>query len=213
MSNIEENLCENEMIEDDVIENVEQEDGYIPFEYKDLMWCDEEHTILKFMLHHPEYGWIPYSTSETDTGIGKKLWDLRDALEITEFERPIKSLEDVKKEKLNTLNLKASQFEKTENKEMVVTSSLGFRINADPKAKRNIDTLIELGVTTFRDYDNEIHANVSLEDLTTIKREISLNAVNLYNQKWQMEYQINTLETIEEVEKYQIHFEMLNFSL
>lgn len=122
------------------------------------------------------------------------------------------SIEETKAQKLNTLNLKASQFEQTENKEMVVTSSLGFRINADPKAKRNIDTLIELEVTTFRDYDNEIHANVSLEDLITIKREISLNAVNLYQQKWQMEYEINSLETIEEVENYQIQFEMLNFS-
>lgn len=190
----------------------EVEEIIIPFEYKDLKWCDEEHTILKFMLHHPEYGWIPYSTSENDTGIGKKLWYLRDRLEIAEFERPIKSLEDVKQQKLNTLKLKASQFEKTENKEMVVMSSLGFRINADPKAKRNVDTLIELGVCSFRDYDNNMYYNFTIEDLEIIKREISLNAVNLYNQKWKMEGEINSLETIEEVENYQIVFEMLDFS-
>ena len=123
----------------------------------------------------------------------------------------IPSLEEAKTQKLTELNSLSSELEQTENKKMVVTSSLGFRINADPKAKRNIDTLIELGVTTFRDYDNEIHNDISSEELEIIKREISLNAVNLYNQKWQMEYQINTLETIEEVEKYQIHFEMLNF--
>lgn len=184
----------------------------IPFEYKDLKWCDEEHTILKFMLHHPEYGWIPYSTSESDIGIGKKLWDLRDTLEIAEFEQPIKSLEDVKQQKLNTLKLKASQFEQSENKEMVVISSLGFRINADPKSKRNIDTLIELGVTSFRDYDNNMYNDLTIENLETIKREISLNAVSLYNQKWKMEGEINSLETIEEVENYQIVFEMLDFS-
>ena len=124
----------------------------------------------------------------------------------------IPSLEEAKVQKLNELSEKSSQFEKIENKDMVVTSSLGFRINADPKAKRNIDTLIEVGVTTFRDYDNVIHPNVSLEDLATIKREISINAIHLYNQKWQMEYQISTLETIEEVENYQIQFEMLNFN-
>ena len=122
------------------------------------------------------------------------------------------SLEEAKAQKLTELNTLSSELEKTENKKMVVTSSLGFRINADPKAKRNIDTLIEVGVTTFRDYDNVIHANVSLEDLTTIKREISINAIHLYNQKWQMEYQISTLKTIEEVENYQIQFEMLNFN-
>lgn len=122
------------------------------------------------------------------------------------------SLEEAKAQKLTELNTLSSELEQTENKQMVVTSSLGFRINADPKAKRNIDTLIEVGVTTFRDYDNVIHANVSLEDLTTIKREISINALHLYNQKWQMEYQISILKTIEEVENYQIHFEMLNFN-
>lgn len=202
MSDNEENL-----INPDEVETVE-----IPFEYKDLKWCDEEHTILKFMLLHDEYGWIPYSTSESDIGIGKKLWDLRDTLEIAEFERPIKSLEDVKQQKLNTLKLKASQFEQSENKEMVVISSLGFRINADPKSKRNIDTLIELGVTSFRDYDNNMYNDLTIENLETIKREISLNAVSLYNQKWKMEGEINSLETIEEVENYQIVFEMLDFS-
>lgn len=212
MSDIEENLwfpgggeVETDDFNEDVIEKV-------PFEYKELKWCDEEHTILKFMMLHEEFGWIPYSTSENDTGIGKRLWNLRDTLEIAEFERPIKSLEDVKQQKLNTLKANVSQFEQTENKEMVVMSSLGFRINADPKAKRNIDTLIELEVTTFRDYDNKIHLDMTTDNLKTIKREISINAVNLYNQKWKMENDINSLESVEEVENYKIVFEMLDFS-
>ena len=95
---------------------------------------------------------------------------------------------------------------------MVIQSSLGFRINADPKAKRNIDNLIELEVSTFRDYDNEIHLDMTTDNLKTIKREISINAVNLYNQKWKMETEINSLESVEEVENYQIVFEMMDFS-
>ena len=122
------------------------------------------------------------------------------------------SFEEIKAQKLAKLSSLSSEFEKTENKEMVVMSSLGFRINADPKAKRNIDTLIELEVTTFRDYDNEIHLDMTIDDLKIIKREISINAVNLYNQKWKMENEINSLESVEEVENYQIVFEMLNFS-
>lgn len=122
------------------------------------------------------------------------------------------SLEEIKAQKLAKLSSLSSELEKTENKEMVVQSSLGFRINADPKAKRNIDTLIELEVTTFRDYDNEIHLDMTTDDLKTIKREISMNAVNLYNQKWKMEVEINSLESVEEVENYQIVFEMLDFS-
>lgn len=122
------------------------------------------------------------------------------------------SLEEIKAQKLAKLSSLSSEFEKTENKEMVVQSSLGFRVNADPKAKRNIDTLIELEVSTFRDYDNEIHLDMTTDELKIIKREISINAVNLYNQKWKMEVEINSLESVEEVENYQIVFEMLDFS-
>lgn len=122
------------------------------------------------------------------------------------------SLEEIKAQKLTKLSSLSSEFEKTENKEMVVMSSLGFRINADPKAKRNIDTLIELEVTTFRDYDNEIHLDMTIDSLKTIKREISMNAVNLYNQKWVMGEEIKSLKTVEEVDNYCITFEMLNFN-
>lgn len=121
------------------------------------------------------------------------------------------TLEELRERKLNELSSKASRFEQTENKDMFVTSSLGFRVNADPKAKRNIDTLIELQVQTFRDYDNVIHNDITVENLETIKREISLNAVNLYNQKWTMESEINSLETIEDIKNYEIKFEMLTF--
>lgn len=122
------------------------------------------------------------------------------------------TLEELREHKLNELSSEASRFEQTENKDMFLTSSLGFRVNADPKAKRNIDTLIELQVQTFRDYYNVIHTNITVQDLETIKREISLNAVNLYNQKWAMESEINSLETIEDIKNYEIKFEMLNFT-
>ena len=122
------------------------------------------------------------------------------------------SLEEIKAQKLAELNSLSSELEKTENKQMVVTSSLGFRVNADPKAKRNIDTLIELGIPTFRDYDNEDHSDMTTDNLKTIKREISMNAINLYNQKWVMEEEIKSLKTVEEINNYHITFQMLNFN-
>ena len=122
------------------------------------------------------------------------------------------SLEEAKTQKLAELNSLSSELEQTENKKMVVTSSLGFRINADPKAKRNIDTLIELGISTFRDYDNKDHLDMTIDNLKTIKREISMNAVNLYNQKWVMEEEIKSLKTVEEINNYHITFQMLNFN-
>lgn len=122
------------------------------------------------------------------------------------------SLEEIREQKLAKLSSLSSEFEQTENKNMVVNSSLGFRVNADPKAKRNIDTLIELGISTFRDYDNEDHLDMTIDDLKTIKREISMNAVNLYNQKWVMEEEIKSLKTVEEVNNYHVTFKMLNFN-
>lgn len=122
------------------------------------------------------------------------------------------TLEELREQKLNDLSSKASRFEQTENKDMFLTSSLGFRVNADPKAKRNIDTLIELQVQTFRDYDNVTHTDITVQDLETIKREISLNAVNLYKQKWAYADKIKSCETAEELDIIDLNFTMLDFS-
>lgn len=121
------------------------------------------------------------------------------------------SLDDFKKLKLSELKTLSSMFERTENPNMFVLSSLGFRVNADPKAIRNIDVLIYLNTRIFRDYDN-IDRTVSETDLQVIKREISLNALNLYQQKWNFESQIKNSENIDDLKDFEFSFEMLDFS-
>ena len=121
------------------------------------------------------------------------------------------SLDDFKKLKLSELKTLSSMFERTENPNMFVRSSLGFRVNADPKAIRNVDVLIYLNTKTFRDYDN-IDRTVSETDLQVIKREISLNALNLYQQKWNFESQIKNSENIDDLKDFEFSFEMLDFS-
>lgn len=121
------------------------------------------------------------------------------------------SLEDFKELKLSELKTLSSKFEQTENPKMFVFSSLGFKVNADPKAIRNIDVLIYLNAKTFRDYDN-IDRTVSETDLQVIKREISLNALNLYQQKWNFESQIKNSENIDDLKNFEFSFEMLDFS-
>lgn len=121
------------------------------------------------------------------------------------------SLDDFKELKLSELKTLSSMFERTENPNMFVRSSLGFRVNADPKAIRNIDVLIYLNTKTFRDYDN-IDRTVSETDLQVIKREISLNALNLYQQKWNFESQIKNSENIDDLKDFKFSFEMLDFS-
>lgn len=121
------------------------------------------------------------------------------------------SLDDFKELKLSELKTLSSMFERTENPNMFVRSSLGFRVNADPKAIRNIDVLIYLNTRIFRDYDN-IDRAVSETDLQVIKREISLNALNLYQQKWNFESQIKNSENIDDLKDFEFSFEMLDFS-
>ena len=124
---------------------------------------------------------------------------------------PIQNLDELKSDKLAELSTKASSFEQTENKEMYIISSLGYKVNADPKALRNIEVLIELGVTQFRNYDNE-NVEVTTDNLKTIKSEIGINSVKLYQQKWAMQDLINKAETIEELNSIEIKFTMMDFT-
>lgn len=122
-----------------------------------------------------------------------------------------KTLDELKSDKLAELSTKASSFEQIENKEMYIISSLGYKVNADPKALRNIEVLIDLGVTQFRNYDNE-NVEVTTDNLKTIKSEIGINSVKLYQQKWAMQDLINKAETIEELNSIEIKFTMMDFT-
>ena len=55
-------------------------------ESRNYKWADAEHTLLDCEIEHPDFGWIPYTTSEKDTGTGKEIWDNRDNLDIAEYE-------------------------------------------------------------------------------------------------------------------------------
>lgn len=119
--------------------------------------------------------------------------------------------ENAKNAKLQELEQKSSAFEQTENKLMYVVSSLGFKVNADPKALRNIDVLISQKVTQFKVYDNTLKP-VTVEELKIIKSEIEQNALNLYHQKWDFEDMVNNAGSIEELNQIDIDFKMLDFS-
>ena len=53
---------------------------------KNYKWADAEHTMLDCEIEHPTFGWIPYTTSENDHGLGKEIWGNRDNLDIAEYE-------------------------------------------------------------------------------------------------------------------------------
>lgn len=123
-----------------------------------------------------------------------------------------KSLEVAKQQKLSELKQESEKYSAYECETMFVTSSLGFKINADHKSQDNIRGLIALNTpTAFKDFDNQFH-QVSVDDLNTMLAECYANGASLYQQKFNMELQISQLQDVEEVDNYPIVFTMADFS-
>lgn len=121
-------------------------------------------------------------------------------------------LETIRNKKMNVLKTKFSQM----NSNATVTSSLGFVIDANETANRNIQGLIttleatNTESTQFCDHENVFHS-VTLADLKTMQLEVIQNGQALYQQKWAYREAINTITDIEELDKYEIEFTNLSF--
>lgn len=129
-------------------------------------------------------------------------------------EIPEKTLEEVKVEKLEELARVTALFENNLNKDMYFTSSLGFRVNGDRRTRSNIEDLIRFSPAfpvKYRDYDN-IFQKVTKDHLETMLQEHITNGLNLYQQKFSYESQIDACKSKEEVEAIKIKFEMMDFS-
>lgn len=123
-----------------------------------------------------------------------------------------KSLEELKNEKQQEISNYANRFEHNKCDEMFITSSLGFRVNADRRSLQNVENLIRIGQSTvFKDYDNQFHS-ITVQDLETLAMEISVNGSNLYNQKFQMQMAVMNFTTIQELENFEISFTMMDFT-
>lgn len=104
-----------------------------------------------------------------------------------------------------------------------LTSSLGFRVNSNITAFNNVIGLIakaekeiadgnENPTFQFRDFDNQFQT-VDLNALKTIQVEISDNGSASYLQKWNYEQQINACEDKESLDKIEIVFTPVDFSV
>ena len=188
-------------------------DGNTSFEIKNPHWNNSEHSSFDVELNHPEYSWIPYTVADGDSEgtYCYKLWAIKDTLDIQEYVEPVKTLEEIKQELLQKIDSEADKFEQNKCESMYVTSSLGFRVNADRRSLQNIDNLIFLNEPTlYKDYDNQFH-QLSVSDLNTLRYEISRNGANLYTQKFLMQQTVlgGTLETLED---FEVQFSMMDFS-
>ena len=105
-------------------------------------------------------------------------------------------LEEARTEKLTELEAAFN----TASQKAHCTSSVGFEIDADETANRNIEGLVLVmqpeKTTLFRAYDNTFH-EVTREQLETMRKEIVFNSQYLYQAKWTMEARIRAAETAE----------------
>ncbi|MCZ4064119.1 DUF4376 domain-containing protein [Oxalobacter aliiformigenes] len=158
-----------------------------------------ENTI-PFMPGLKETDIVSYEDSEIEQG--------HDGVWYEKGHAPQRPLEEVKTEKLAELETafaRASQ-------EAHCTSSVGFEIDADEIANRNIEGLVLVmqpeQTTLFRAYDNSFH-EVTREQLEVMRKEIVINSQYLYQAKWTTEAKIKAAETAEALDTIVITAEAL----
>ena len=143
---------------------------------------------LPFMPKLKETDIAPYEDSEIEQGYDGAWYEKGHA--------PQRPLEEARTDKLAELE---AAFD-TASREAHCTSSVGFEIDADEIANRNIEGLVLVmqpeETTLFRAYDNTFH-EVTREQLETMRKEIVVNSQYLYQAKWTTEAHIRAAETAE----------------
>ena len=94
-----------------------------------------------------------------------------------------------------------------------VASSLGFTIDANDRANRDIEGILKTigdGVVMFCDYENEFH-ELNRAQCETLQIEIIQNAQALYAQKWAYRAQVEGSESVDELNAIEFTFSHLSF--
>lgn len=134
-------------------------------------------------------------------------------LYLKDYEAPDPELAELKARKLAEIKAVADQFAKYECETMYLTSSVGYRINADHKSQDNIRGLIALGQPcAFKDFDNVFHADTSIDDLNTMLTECYANGASLYQQKFEYEARVDAAKSAEDL-NFEVTFSMADFSV
>lgn len=183
--------------------------------------------MLKYVKFNEETGLCTEIGNGTNTEFYKSIGMIRKDVEQSEVDgqwylaekcphySDDEKLNNAKTEKLNELNTIASQYDSYKCEDMYITSSVGgYRFNADIRSQNNLQGLIsvldDVKTVAYKDYDNEFQS-LNKEQMQTIFSECILNGQNLYKQKWGYAEKIKACETIEELEKIDLTFEMLDF--
>ena len=204
----EEQTMNNEIIEEEQPleepQPIQQVDGVY---YYDQLYDDghigqfTESTALAYAM-----GWQDNIIEQVNTEKGYNGWTY------VKGKAPVKGLDLVKAETLNEISAIADAFEQMKCDSMYVTSSLGFRVNADRRSLQNIENMITLGESQqFKDYDNTFHY-LSAEELKVIANEIIINGLNLYSQKFTMQQAVTSATEVEAIANLDLTFNMMDFT-
>ena len=154
-----------------------------------------------------DMGFLPFGATEDDVEAhGRELYRRALSGEFGEIEEFVRDLETERANKLSELS---TAFE--DASEMAhLTSSLGFEIDANETANRDIEglTLVmsDTDTTLFCDYNNQFH-EVTRAQLETMRREIVANSQRLYQIKWQYRSLIEAAPTVDELDAITIRFD------
>lgn len=115
--------------------------------------------------------------------------------------------ESIRTKKLGELSQKHHEAEEIG----VIQSSLGFPVDANERANRDVSGLISqmemtgFDKTQFCDANNDFH-EVTLDNLKTMKLELIQYAQSLYATKWQLRAAIEAAKTVDELNVIDIKF-------
>lgn len=155
------------------------------------VWCNENGAYI----------------DEIDTVDGKRRFQIKAI--------PQPSIDELKAYKLS--ELEAVFLEYRNAKTTYANSTLGFKVNANSTAYMDVDGLIgilhsrktageEAPTVTFMDFDNVPH-DLTEEQLTTIKNEISMNGSRAYGVKWAYREQVANAQSKEELDALTFNFD------
>ena len=110
----------------------------------------------------------------------------------------------------------SAKFEENLNKAMFFTSSLGFKVNGDRRTRSNIEDLISMlpddtTTVSYRDFNNE-EQKLTRPQLKIILTEHLQNGLDLYQQKWQKQAELQAAKSKEELKAVNLDFSFKDYS-
>ena len=122
-------------------------------------------------------------------------------------------LDEWREKRKAELDLISNHLSQYKCKDMYLTSSLGFKIDADVSSQKNLEVLIRIGQPTdkFKDYDNNYHS-VTVENLNTMLTECAINGANLYATRFSYCDVLKASDSMDEIMEIKFDFKMLDFT-